>query len=429
MPPATPPPPRGVPVLYFAFGHLMLLAALAVVAIDPRDLAGFFYHPPMFGVVHLVTLGWITLSILGSTYLVATFALRMQLPATRLDGWVAAGAIVGASGVFSHFFLNGYWGVASSGALLLLALLPLAWKVLRALRASKAPPAVRLHIALAWVNLLLAITYGILLAVNRKIPFLPGTQIHSVFGHVHLAAIGWAGMMVVGVGYRLFSMYLPAAPPEGPSVWASAVLLEAGVLGLATCFLMGSPWTRLFAPVVVAGLLVFLFNIARMRRHPKPPPPQMPRPDIGMLLALQALAYLLVCAGLGLYLLFTDEWHLSAIMVYGAFGLLGVFGQIIVGMQMRMLPMFAWTEAWHRSGFREVPPPPWALPSRPLQWGAFAGWTAGVPLLAAGLALDRLPVISAGGWSLLLGTLSATASNLLVLRHAWRSKPPSPAPV
>src|SRR4051812_40114378 len=67
--PRTQLPPRVLPVLYFATAHAALALAAAAVALDPRGVSGFFYHARMLGIVHLVTLGWITCSILGSLYI------------------------------------------------------------------------------------------------------------------------------------------------------------------------------------------------------------------------------------------------------------------------------------------------------------------------------------------------------------------------
>ena len=50
--------------------HGALALAFAAIALDARGVAGFFYHSRMLARVHLVTLGWLTASILGSLYMV-----------------------------------------------------------------------------------------------------------------------------------------------------------------------------------------------------------------------------------------------------------------------------------------------------------------------------------------------------------------------
>src|SRR3989337_2403264 len=83
MPPQL--PPRLLPILYYGAAHVALALAFGAVALDPRGVSGFFYHARILGIVHLVTLGWITCSILGSLYLVGPLALRVWMPPTGLD--------------------------------------------------------------------------------------------------------------------------------------------------------------------------------------------------------------------------------------------------------------------------------------------------------------------------------------------------------
>ena len=72
-----------------------MLLAVSVVAIDPVSVTGYFYHPLMIGVVHLVTLGWISGSILGACFIVGPPTLRMPMPVGRLDYWAFAFYTIG----------------------------------------------------------------------------------------------------------------------------------------------------------------------------------------------------------------------------------------------------------------------------------------------------------------------------------------------
>ena len=60
----------------------------------------------MIGVVHLVTLGWISGSILGALFIVGPLELRMPMPVGRLDYWAFAFYTIGVSqlhGCRSHW--------------------------------------------------------------------------------------------------------------------------------------------------------------------------------------------------------------------------------------------------------------------------------------------------------------------------------------
>ena len=106
-------PPRLLPVLYFGAAHVALALAFGAVALDPRGVSGFFYHSRMLGIVHLVTLGWITASILGPLYMVGPIALRMWIPATWLDYTAFVLVLIGIVGMVAHFWIQDYAGMSS----------------------------------------------------------------------------------------------------------------------------------------------------------------------------------------------------------------------------------------------------------------------------------------------------------------------------
>jgi hypothetical protein len=415
-------PPRRLPILYFGFAHLCLGLTFAAAALDPAGLAGFFYHPRLISAVHFVTLGWVSASILGALHLVGPMALRAPMPARRIDGWVFAGFALGSTGVASHFFISEFSGVGWSGLLVTAAFVQVGFKTLRALRQARIPPEVALHFRLAFGNALLAAVAGVLLGFNKHAAFLPGRAMTHAFAHAHLATLGWGLMMVFAAGYRLLPMLLPAAMPSGAGVWASAVLLEAGVLAVFASLLVPGPWLGPAAVVAALGIAAFFSQLGWMLRHRKPPPKARPAPDIGVLQVLQALLYLALATVLGVVLAFspTSEESLRLVWVYGVAGLLGFLSQMVVGVSHRLLPLYAWLVSFGASGWSEIPPTPHETPDRRLQGLTFLLWTAGVPVLASGFYLDRPGIVSLGGWLLLAAVVAGGASHAVVLRRLSR---------
>ena len=399
-------PSRLPPLLYLGFAHLCLAAAFALVALDPAGLGGFYYHPRLIAVVHLVTLGWIGASVQGAIYLVGPLALRFPLRGGKLDVAAFVGFAVGVLGMASHFWIDRYSGMTWSAILVTLAFAWVGVRVARGLHRAPVPPEVKLHVLLAFVNVLLVAGLGMLLGMNKVAPFLPFAQLRGALAHAHLAVLGFGTMIVMGAGYRLLPMILPAAMPGGAWAYASAVLLQAGSLGLAAA-LMTDRGLALAAAISLAGLLAFFTRIAWMLRHLRPAPAARPRPDVGVLHALQSLAYLLLTAAAGLALVLAPDadWSLSLAMAYGVFALVGFLSQIVVGVESRLLPMVAWLWSHADGQFRSTPPPLHGLSSRPLAVAVLVLWTSGVPLLAAGLALDRSALLGAGAAGLCLAVV------------------------
>lgn len=414
------PPHARLPLLYFSLAHICLGSAFAALAVWPSSFAAFFYHPHMVAVVHLVTLGWISASILGALSMIAPMALRTRLPARGSDYAAFALYAIGVVGMVAHFWLDSPRGMVWAAGSAALALLWATGRAGLALRTAPIPAAVKLHFHFAFLNLATAAALGVLLGLNKVRPVLGGFVLSNVYAHAHLAALGWGTMMVMAAGYRLLPMLLPSAMPEGGRLYASAVLLETGVLGLFVSLLVRSRAVALFAPIVAAGILAFLFQVAWMKRHPRPAPKALRRPDWGVLHALQALLWLAVAAGLGMVLAFTpaSEWKLRAALVYGTLGLVGFLSQIVVGVSHRLLPLYAWMRAYEKTDFEVQPPSPHATPVRPLQATVFLLWSAGVPLLAVGLGTMRPGLVSAGASALLAAVVLGGIGNLVLFRRA-----------
>src|SRR5262252_2473706 len=141
-------PTRTLPLLYLGTAHLSLALACLFAACRPHAVAGFFYHSWMIGLVHLVTLGWITFSIVGAIYIVGPLALRMEMPARRLDYVAYAFALIGLIGMVGHFWIQEYAGMAWSAAMIVCGVLYMTVRIVARVRAAPVQGAVKLHIVL-----------------------------------------------------------------------------------------------------------------------------------------------------------------------------------------------------------------------------------------------------------------------------------------
>ncbi len=403
-----------------------MILAVGVVAFDPVSVTGYFYHPLMIGVVHLVTLGWISASILGVIFIVGPLALRMPMPVGRLDYWAFGFYSIGLTGMVSHFWIEQYSGMAWSAGMVLLAVGHVTSRVIRQLYHSRIPIGIRLHVGLACVNLLIAGILGLLLGTDREVDIVPGFVITNVYAHAHMAGLGWATLMVVGIGHRLLPMVLPSAMPEGPRTIISVGLIQVGVVGLFVTLLVtgqaGLVWTLL----ALGGVVTFLSTVLWMRRHPRPAPPARPSPDWGVGHAGQSLLYLFVASGVGVFMVASPvaAWTARLAMLYGVLALVGFLSQIVVGMENRILPLFQWHTRLAASDFAERPAPPHTLGSQAARAVVFWAWTLGVPLLAAGLALERVTLVGLGGWALLVALVLQSINAGLTLMAV---RTPAPA--
>jgi hypothetical protein len=345
----------------------------------------------MIALVHLVTLGWISSSIIGAFYIVGPLALRLPLPAGRADRLAFVSYVLGVSGMVSHFWIGEYTGMAWSAGLVIVAVVYVAVRAWRGLTGSPAPWPVKLHVAFAFTNIIGAGLFGIVVGLNRLTGWFAWSPLSAAFAHAHLAAVGWAVMMVVGLSYRLISMA------------RSAILLQAGVIVLVIAVLRNAAWTALSAVLILAALASFVSHVRSIVRTRRPPPAALPRPDWATWQTHVAFAWLLISAVAGtvLTLPIPSAWTISLGWLYGVAGLVGFLSQVVVGIQGRLLPLHGWYRLFAAAGMKPPERSAHTLASHRLSKWILVAWTVGVPLLAGGLA-SSVPALVAGGSAFLL---------------------------
>ena len=413
-------PSSALPLAYYAAAHAGFGAALLVLGIDPSIPGASFYQPRLIALVHLLTIAWLTGSILGSCYIVGPLVLRIPMRVGKAD-WVAFGAFVlGASGMVSHFWINTYDGMAWSALLVTGAVAWVGSRVVHGLKGSRIPWGVRLHVALAFLNILAAAVLGMVIGFDRSRGFL-SSPVSAVFAHAHIAAIGWVTMLVIGLAYRLVPMMLPAVMPSGRSIAVSAILLEIGLVVLAVSLMTGSGCEWLGALLIVGGVVSFMTHVRRMLARRLSRPPGLPARDWSTWQVHLAFAWLLVAVASGVVLSIgaPDDDRLSLMWIYGATGLVGFLAQMVVGMQGRLVPLYAWYRAYALTG---SPPArsSHALPSAAFARSILLCWAIALPLLVWGLPTADQLAIRAGALVLLAGVGLGATYTLYMVRRVHR---------
>ena len=103
--------------------------------------------------------------------------------------------------------------------------------------------------------------------------------------------------------------------------------------------------------------------------------------------------------------------------LYGVAGLMGFLAQMVVGMQGRLVPLYAWYRAYASIG---APPSVAAnaLPSPAFARWIFLCWACGLPLFAWGLPHADQFAIRFGAALLMIGIVIGGAYIAHLLRHA-----------
>jgi len=142
---------------------------------------------------------------------------------------------------------------------------------------------------------------------------------------------------------------------------------------------------------------------------------------------MQALLYAGVSALLGLSLALAprSDTTLKLSAVFGALGLIGFLAQIVIGVESRILPIFAFIlDNLHRDSCAPAPNPH-AMIHRRTQAASLYSWSLGVPLLAAGVGFQNVSLVGGGAWPLFAASILAGINMIRVLRWAFGTFTPS----
>jgi hypothetical protein len=359
-----------------------VLAAAAVPWLAP-ELAGHYYHPRVLALTHTVTLGWITLTIMGASYQLIPIVLERPVWSERLARWQFVLFAVGAVGMVGHFWLGAWSGLVWAAALLGAAV---AAHVVNA--ALSARGVVRWTftarlVVLGLGGLALTALFGLALGLDKVVHFLPGSVFPNLHAHVHLAILGWVLPMVIGVAARVYPMFLLAPEPGGWPGHVQFLGLALGVPVVVGGVLAQAPAiTGLGAIAVAAAVAAHLVWIAGMARSRK-----RPVLDWGLRFTLIGAAFLVpsTALGLGFALDLVSGPRLG--LAYAVLVLGGWVSLTIVGMLLKIVPFLVWYRAYGPHVGRRPVPTLAQLGWPAVEGVALALLTVGIAGLAGAVAL------------------------------------------
>jgi hypothetical protein len=404
-PVASPVPVRSNVALageHFAAATLYLLAGtIGLVWIAPELSIGAYPSPRVAGITHLFTLGWLTTTIFGALYQLLPVALGAPIRSIRLghaEFWTfAPGAGLFAAGVATSNTVLHHAGIALVSIGVILGVTNVAATLPRAKNRDVTWGAISLAICF----LASTLSLGVVLLHNIHTGFLGAARIIVLATHLHVAIVGWALVMMVGVSHRLLPMFLLSH--SGDTRWTrrALTLLALGVPTLAVglnTHLDVVTWAAV--PLLMGGVACFLwqarsFYLARVRK----------KIDVGMRFAGAALTFLAVSTLLGPAVLAAGVMHPRLATVYVTVGLLGGIVMYVVGFFYKIVPLLAWTVRFKdRMGKGTAPTVAQMFSARVahVQLGLMA---LGVTLLAVGISTASLHVTRCGAIMFLAAVL------------------------
>ncbi|HEU5376234.1 MAG TPA: hypothetical protein VFV38_12385 [Ktedonobacteraceae bacterium] len=408
---------RGVPLavsLPFLLTGASVAALFALLAPWVLPLAlqapGF---PHVLALVHIVTLGWLTMIIMGASLQLTPVIVVAPLRATALLRWQYPVFLCGVVCLVSGFWWWQIWLLITGGTLLVLAVAHYVIVLgVTFTRATTRPLSVA-YLSSSLVYLCLVVSLGLTLAWNFVAGFLSATLEHLLLIHVTLGVVGWLSGTLMGVSYtlgRLFSLAHTHDDRWGKRIW---FVLNGGIVVLATGELLDWPlleWGGGALLILAAGL--FAVDFWRMLRSR-----QRKKLEVTQYHSIAATGYFVCFIVVGVVLLLPG-WGTSAVFTaLGLVALVGWLGQSTVGYLYKIVPFLVWSERYGPLVGKQKVPLMRDLVHQRWTWASWWLLNLSLPIMIGAVLTQQVIVLQVACGGLASGLCLFAANLLLVVRH------------
>jgi hypothetical protein len=417
-------------MLHFGCAIIALLATLLLLAASYAEPLQGLRAPSMLIAVHLTMIGWLSLLMLGALYQFVPVITNTPLYSQRLPlysllaiGPGLAAMLAGFVGLGGAPFVTAAW-LPLGGSLVLTGFVLGAINLAATLwRARPLPlPAGFVAFSLGFLLLTGLLGLGFAFAFTQAQPplFLRALVGNGLSLHVAAGLGGWFTLTVMGVSYRLLSMFMLAPDEPRRSTYAALILsvaglvllLAAGLTGLWGGFALG--WVKaLGAALAGLGMMFYLADIVVFYRTRKRRQLELNSLTAAVALALVTLALLLAALAMAWGRLERFAAALGYLFVFGGLSGLGL------SQLYKIIPFLTWLEVFGKRMGKGPVPRVQDLVNESRAKPSFVLYFAATVLASAALA---------GGQGALWKVSMALQllATLLITLELWRARHPDP---
>jgi hypothetical protein len=370
--------------------------------------------PHVLALVHTVTLGWLTMTIMGASLQLVPVIVVSPLRATALLRWHYPVFLCGVLCLIAGFWWWQLWLLMLGGTVIVLAVVHYVIILGATFARASTCPLTVWFLTASLVYLCLVVSLGLCLAWNFTTGFLGAGTEHVVLVHLTLGIVGWLSCTLVGVSYTLGRLFMLAHAHDDR--WGKLVfgLLNGGIVLLASGALLS--WIFLMwagGALLVSAAGLFVGDYGRMLKVR-----QRKRLEVTQYHSLAATGYFVLVIAAGVVLLLGGWGETPATWTaLGLAALVGWLGQSIIGYLYKIVPFLVWSERY--GSLVGTQPVPLMRDLVHGQW-AWASWwliNLSLPTMIGAALAQQIAILQAASGALALGLLLVLANLLLVVRH------------
>lgn len=298
--------------------------------------------PHVLALVHLATLGWLTMTIMGASLQLVPVIVVAPLCATRFIRYQYPMYGSGVMLLLWGFWWMQPWLLAIGGTVIVLAITHYIVILAVTFRQATTRPLTVRFLAASLVYLCLVVSLGLTAALDFQFNFLGTAFDRLLLTHITLGVVGWLSTTLMGVSYTLVRLFALAHAHPDRLGKVIVLTLNLSIVMLALGFILSwQPIILVGGGMLIATAWLFVYDSWQMlrMRHRK-------RLDVTQYHSSAAVVYFAgVVPGAIAAMLF--GWGQPRILVVLAlFALVGWVGQSTIGYLYKIVPFLIWHERY-----------------------------------------------------------------------------------
>ena len=298
--------------------------------------------PHVLTLVHIVTLGWLTMSVMGASLQLVPVIIAAPLRATRFLRWQYPLYTSGVILLLSGFWWMLPWLMIIGGGLIVLAVLHYITVLAVTFAHTSTCPLTVQYLIASLTYLMLVVSLGLTAALNFQYQFLTTGFDHLLLSHITLGILGWLSCTLIGVSYTLVRMFALAHGHHDRLGKLIFWLLNLSIVVLASGFSLA--WQAL---LIGGGLLligtIWLFaydygQMLRMRRRKIL--------DVTQYHGIASIGYLVLVVPFGVAAALLGWRQPTVLTALALAALVGWLGQSIIGYLYKIVPFLIWQQRY-----------------------------------------------------------------------------------
>jgi hypothetical protein len=411
-------PPKNVVLPHFMAGSISFIVLSVLTLLSSDILTVHFYNPKILAITHIITLGWITMFIMGSLYQLIPVIFESGLYSNRLAVFNFWFLVAGLSGFITSFWISGFMilmPVFSTSVFLSVILfcinIALSYK-----KAEKKNISVKFIItAVFW--LFITVLIGLLLAFNYRFGWIDNSNFRFLKIHALFGLTGWFLQLVMGVAITLIPMFLVSDKIRYGLLKYVYYFLNSGIvmIYLFWQFNLHSSVVYLGTISIISAIVFFLIFIYDSYKK------KLRKLDVGMKHSMLAFACLLLPITMGLIIVFEDKpgsaFINKAILLYGFSAFFAFFTNIILGQSFKTIPFIVWLHKYQSLVGKVKTTLPRELYNEKIASGQFYVFHLMLIIFISGVVFSNVTLIQSSGILMVLTSVLFSINIFKIIFH------------